>query len=364
MKFTFTHSKIIKLLPTIMSFWDWMKIIIFRPDIAIHGSNYTTNVGDRIISLTLKHILKKENLSSVIVSRFSKAPHVKSVIVAGGGILHNNYRHNLSYRTAMSDGKKEVYYVGIGSPGLVNIGVYEKELINKLLSAKYISVRDKTSLDHLTGVNQVFIDKVRLRSCPAWLVVKDQIIADFSIRNFFFRNYFNFRFNNINSSNLLSQSKPNIGLVLNRHFDTDILQVIIERIINLKKTNNLVFIPFVGEDLEFYQKIIRPLGIKSFWLGNPGKTFQHVLQMDKMIACRYHSLVLSLLAEKPVSILAYEQKVVDLAEDLNLNFYDAVNLTKKSFNFNEFDPNIIQNKIDAARLQINEIIQLIKTQVK
>lgn len=347
-----------------MGFWDRMKIIIFRPDIAIHGSNYTTNVGDRTISLTLKYILKKEKISSVIISRFSKAPHVKSVIVAGGGILHNNYRHNLNYRTAMSDGKKEVYYVGIGSPGLKSIGEYEKGLINKLLLAKYISVRDKTSFNHLSRVNQRFIDKVRLRSCPSWLLTKDQLIADFSVRNFIFRYYFNFRFNNFNSSNLLSQSKPNIGLVLNGHFDTDIIPVIIERIINLSKTNNLVFIPFVGEDLEFYQKIIHPLGIKSFWLSNPAKTFQHVLQMDKMIACRYHSLIFSLLAEKPVSIFAYEQKVVDLAEDLNLNFYDAVKLTKKSLNFNEFDPNIIQNKIDAARLQINEIIQLIKTQVK
>lgn len=122
----------------------------------------------------------------------------------------------------------------------------------------------------------------------------------------------------------------------------------------------MIFIPFVGEDLEFYYKVIRPLGIKSFWLRNPVKTFQHVLQMDKMIACRYHSLIFSLLAEKPVSIIAYETKVVDLAEDLNLSFFDAVTQSQTSFNFNEFDPGVMKDKIALARLQNEELIQLIK----
>lgn len=235
MKFKFTQSNLIKLLPKLMRFWDLMKIIIFRPEIAIHGSNYTTNVGDRIISLTIKHILKSENISSVIISRFSKAPYVRHVIVAGGGVLHNNYRHNLNYRTAMSDGRKFVYYVGIGCPGFENLGDTERNSINKLLSAKYISVRDKKSLVHFSNVNQGFADIIGLRSCPSWLLTKDLVTTDLSVRNFVFRNYFNFRFINLNSSNWLSQSIPNIGLVLNGHFETDLLSVIILRINDLKK---------------------------------------------------------------------------------------------------------------------------------
>ncbi len=283
--------------------------------------------------------------------------------MAGGGILHNNYPNNLTLRTSFLQKKKDVFYAGVGCPGFSKLNEQETMQLSKLSSSTYISVRDKKSLENLVTLNNELEKKIVLRACPSWLFFENQDISDFSTRNHFFRAYYNFRFGNYRILNNTHTSKPKIGLVINGHFDLKYLNGILNKIKNLQLNNDIIFIPFVGEDLEFYKREIKPLGIKCMPLKNPISTYNYILKMDKMIATRYHSLIFSLLAHKPVLILGYEQKVIDLAEDLNLEYFNLISSGKKSLIFNHYNQNIIEEKVNLARKQLNEIVKLMTTQI-
>jgi hypothetical protein len=358
-KFNYTNPAIKKLLPTSMAFWDKIKLLLSPHPVAIHGSNYTTNVGDRLISLIIKNELRKRNVPSIIISRFSDAPYTDKVVVAGGGVLHNNYLNNINFRTSFLRAKTSVFYVGVGCPGFSNLSEQDIKQLSKLRSSTYFSVRDKNSLKNLVQIDKELENKILLRACPSWLFLENLNISDFSIRSLIFRGYYNFRFGNCGTINSIPTFKPKIGLVINGHFDLTYLTPIINKIKELQLENEVIFIPFVGEDLEFYMREIKPLGIKCQPLKDPISTFKHILKMDKMVATRYHSLVLTLLANKPVMILGYEQKVIDLAEDLNLDYFNMVNPNNETLIFNNYDQKIIEVKVNLARTQMDEFLKFI-----
>ena len=148
-----------------------------------------------------------------------------------------------------------------------------------------------------------------------------------------------------------------IGVVLNRHFDLEHLPTIKTKLERLCRDCSLYFIPFVGEDLEFLRDQLSDVPMTCLRLRGPVATYKALLEMDRVIATRYHSAIFSLLAGKPVMILAYSEKVVSLALDLELKYVDLGDPREQSFEFNEqVDGELIQRKIREAEQQIDRIV--------
>jgi hypothetical protein len=219
--------------------------------------------------------------------------------------------------------------------------------------ATYISVRDKYSRQVLIETADIDPD---VFACPAWLFRKHGHKKDPSLRNALFRMYYNLKCYRPQIKPLITSGKK-IGLGINGHFNQKWLPSIKEHIVKLSKSNQIYFIPFVGEDMEFYKREISSLPIKCFKLQSPINTYKSVKKMDKMIVMRYHSLIFSLLADKPVMILAYSQKVVSLAEELELQY---TNLMDDSINnlykFTKVSTSKIEGKISQAQLQSETLI--------
>ena len=355
MKFQYSFSPLITIISKLMPVYDYLKILLSGANVVIHGSNYTTNVGDRAIALTIKNELKKKRIRSVITSRFAINPPVRTVIVGGGGVLHNNYENNIKLRTSFIKRKRNVFYVGVGSSGFSKLSSGDKERLNKLRYSKYLSFRDVCSFEKLAAQLYSKPPNVKIRSCPSWLLLENIKSQDYSLRNNVFRSYYNLKYLASSKQTKQADQKPNLGLVLCGHFDLQRLPAIRQKIKQLQNDYHIINIPFVGEDLEFFKKHIANWNIDSFPLQNPGKTFQLVQKMDKMIVTRYHSLIFSILAEKPVMILAYSEKVRCLAKDLKLNYYDLLGNTEENMIFNHFGPGLSESKKKAARLQMQEL---------
>lgn len=330
---------------------DYIKALLNRNSILIHGSYYTTNIGDRAIAIVLKNELKKRGYRSTIVSHFCSNPVQKKIVVGGGGVMHNLYENNLELRTIIVNNNRNVIYIGIGCPGFQKLTDEDKENIKKLNKAKFISVRDDYSLKVLKN----YIDyEPDILACPAWLINRSLNYKDFTIRNFIFRAYYNLLYHK-KVKKLNERTK--IGVILNGHFNLSYLPGIKQMLKELSYDNELILIPFVGEDLEFYKKELSDLSLPCNKLEGPIKTFKEILKMDKVVATRYHSVIFSILAQKPVMILAYSQKVVSLAADLELSYFDLTKEPGGKFKFNDIiDQKLISSKVFQAENQIVRII--------
>lgn len=352
MKFDYTKPRLIGPTTKLLPILDRSRAILKNPKVIIQGSYFTTNIGDRVIGIILKQELEQRGVRSILVSRFCTKTKTRNVVVGGGGIMHNHYPENLSLRTAFL-GHNNVIYTGIGCPGFDPMSADDKENLSKLKKAKYISVRDQFSKDTLTNVCDVFTEVL---ACPSWLIKRHIEEKDLSFINLAFRSYYNLKYaTNYPINN--NKSTQKIGLVMNGFFDLRHLPSIKKKIKELSQTSDIYFIPFVGKDMEFYQKELSDLEIQAIKLQGPFTTFKVVQKMDWMIATRYHSVIYSLLANKPVLILAYSQKVASLARDLQLKFVNLMEMGDKKFDFNfNYEISFINKKVAEADLQIKRII--------
>jgi hypothetical protein len=326
---------------------DHIKVGLYRPQVVIQGSYYTTNVGDRAIALVLKHELGKRSWKSSLVSHYYSNPRSKNLIIGGGGPFHVLVKRNLKHRTSSLSESANVLCVGVGSQGLTSITPEDRSHLEKLSLAKYISVRDEFSGRELS----CYHPGVRVTACPAWLF-NQNLGPDRSLRSALFRAYYNLRYRRKRAT-VAPSSRTKIGIALNGHFDLKWLPAIREELARLSESADLYFIPFVGEDMEFFERELRDLKIHCLKLKDPVETYRAVNQMDKMVVCRYHSLVLSLLARKPVMVLAYATKVVSLATDLALPFTNLVNDQPKSFVFVEGEKARIESMIARAHADMD-----------
>ncbi len=352
MKFNYSNPFFKKYIYRIIPLADYVRLLLCGRRVVIHGSYFTTNVGDRAIGLVLKNELAKRGTKSVLVSRFCRWVPWKNIIVGGGGVIHNHYPLNLTLRTAFLTQRKNVIYAGVGCPGFQDPTGDDKKRLTLFRNAAFISVRDRFSAGQLSqsaGVN------CRIFSCPAWLWAENRQVRDFSFRNFIFRLYYRKRYPVPGITPGVKGQR--IGVVLNGHFDMAHLHAVKEYLGALKRDHSLFFIPFVGEDLEFYEKKIRDLNIPCEKLQGPVETYKMVCSMDRMVVTRYHSLIFSILAQKKVMVLAYSQKVKSLARDLELDYCDLTQSKPLNFSFNHsVNPLRVHEKIELARQQIESIL--------
>lgn len=357
MTFNYSEPLVKKLIYILLPLYDSLKVLLLRNRLIIHGSYYTSNNGDRAIAIVLKNELKKVGYKSVLVSHFYSKCKNRNIIIGGGGVIHNCYENNLVYRTRPLKKNNNVLYIGVGSPGFAPLSNQDKENLALLHKAKYISVRDKFTYEQLMENAKL---QTEILACPAWLIYKYVYYKDFSLRNLIFRTYYNFLFHEKRDTCKSSQ----IGLILNGHFDLNYLSLIKEFILEESKQNEIIFIPFVGEDIEFYQKELKDINISNIKLKDPITTYNFMTNMDKIIASRYHSVIFSLLMNKPTLILAYSQKVLSLAEELKMNYVDLCYGNKREFLYNDtLDHKLVENKITQAETQISRMILNLKCQI-
>lgn len=350
--FDYTKPRLIGLTTRVLPILDNLRVHFYKPKVVIQGSYFTTNIGDRVIGIILRQELEQRGIRSVLVSRFYTKTNIKNVVVGGGGIMHNHYPENLSLRTAFL-GHNNVIYIGIGCPGFDLLSEDDQNNLSKLNKAKYISVRDQFSKKTLSNVTDVFTEVL---ACPSWLIKRHLDERDYSLINFAFRSFYNSKFTT-NSQIYNDQSGRKIGLVLNGLFDLRHLPSIKHKIEELSQTADIYFIPFVGKDMEFFEEKLSDLNIKLLNIEGPLATYKTVQKMDWMIATRYHSVIYSLLANKPVMILAYYPKVASLAHDLKLKYVNLMDRGHKKYEFNfEYKASLINKKIAEADLQIKRII--------
>ena len=346
------------------NWWDYLKCKISGVSLILHGSYYTTNVGDRTLAIVLKNELAKQGLALVITSRFIMNPPVKNIVVGGGGIIHNINDKNIKLRTHFLNKQRNVYFVGIGAHEINKFSRSEKEQLKKMSNANYISLRDKNSFFELTNFLDSEQKKFQLGQCPSWLFSDDKKYKDISLRNFFIFLFYNIRYSKYTYSQkrCVRGKDCRIGLNL-RYSNFDKIErrrIAIQKIANLSKNNQIIFIPFYYEDLRFYVNELSRLNIKCLKLQNPIKTFNSVKKMDKMIATRYHSFIFSLLNNKPVMILGYHQKVIALAEEMNMKYFDMIDDKNNDFVFNKPNKSHIGNKINKAREERDKLSKFLK----
>ncbi|KZX48840.1 polysaccharide pyruvyl transferase CsaB [Haloarcula sp. K1] len=86
-----------------------------------------------------------------------------------------------------------------------------------------------------------------------------------------------------------------------------------------RQLDDPIFIPFTPGDEEFARKYLDiPIYNYEF---SVKKTLRRVSGVERMVATRYHSLIFAAICGKPVLPIAYEPKVEQVAERLNVPYY-------------------------------------------
>ena len=354
--FDYTYPPIRRLATRCLPVFDYAKIVCSGVNTVVHGSYYTTNVGDRAIGLALRNELKRLGVRSVLTSRFCRRPPVRNVVVGGGGVIHNNYDGNLSLRTDFVDGTRNVVYAGVGCPGFAPLSQDDERALSKMRKARYVSVRDSSSRDILTSVVDVTPEVL---SCPAWLLRRNLDQSDPSPISWLFTTYYNLRYRRGLSSHLPSDAteRERIGVVPNGLLDIRWWPQLRRLLHRLSKEADLWFVPFAGKDIEFCQRELSGVQAECCPLQGPIGTFRTIMAMDKVVAARYHSLIFATLAGRPVMIVPYSQKMVSLARDLNLTMVEfGSSAEDAAFNM-RFDEALVDEKIKKAETLVRRIVE-------
>ncbi|SEU04850.1 polysaccharide pyruvyl transferase family protein [Natrinema hispanicum] len=276
-------------------------------DIGVQGSYDTGNIGDRALGEQFKVQLEQKGYRTKLFRRGTTASNASKRILGGGGVLHDWYGvAHLKKRLKYVSSGEEGYAIGVGVPGF-----HSKEarsLASRVLpELDLITVRDQWSKSNIEAVCDA---DVTVTACPVFLYDDPQETTS-SRTGVNFRPYFG--------------EKDDISNdVLKQYFGYTELEDATERYIRnaqqiCESIENPVFIPFTPKDEKFAQKHLDiPIWPYEF---SVEKTLKRVSSVDRMVATRYHSLIFAAICRKPILPLAYEPKVEQVAERLDLPYY-------------------------------------------
>jgi len=292
--------------------------------VIIQGSYNTGNIGDLAIGTSIQNELKKMGFRSHLCG-FISTRHMPEIlnydyhIVGGGGVIRDYPEGYLEGRLSpIGTTKKGSILLGVGFNGLRT--ERGKKLIKKLDECKLITVRDEKSKRNL----QPFIDKkVEVSACPAFLMkpkkrkIKEKTLG-ISLHDFYGTSYgwgdyayypekIDMKMKQKQYFNYLNQTlKPNLKIIA--------------------KEYKIVFIPFTLQDITFAREHLNNIDMKILNLKTPRQTLNTICGLDKMICMRYHSIIFSIIAEKPMFIISYQNKTRELTKKLkNVSYVDFLN---------------------------------------
>ncbi|WP_122088214.1 polysaccharide pyruvyl transferase family protein [Halalkalicoccus subterraneus] len=276
-------------------------------DFGIQGSYGTGNIGDKALGERFYEEIQARGRSVEMFNHTTESSNAPNRVLGGGGVLHDWYgTEHLKTRLAYATGGKKAFAIGVGVPGFQS--PEGRDLASRVLpELDLITVRDEWSKSNIEAVCDT---DVTVTACPVWLYDDPQEpTSDRTGINF--RPYFG-------EKEDMSES------ALRDHFGYTDLENATERYIeNIKRickfVDNPVFIPFTPKDEKFAQKYLDiPIWPYTF---SVEKTLKRVSNVERMVATRYHSLVFASICRKPILPLAYEPKVEEVAERLDLPYY-------------------------------------------
>lgn len=286
-------------------------------DIGVQGSYTTGNIGDRALGQIFKRNLSNNGYSVRTFSKNTTSSNAPVRILGGGGILHDWYGpDHLEKRLNYVHGGRVSIVAGVGAPGFETED--GKELAREILpKMDLITVRDEWSKNNIHKVCDV---EVEVTACPVFtqrkITTETNRTTGINLRPYF-----------------LEDDKTDD--VLRNYFEYDDLGEARERYLKnvtriCDRVDNPVFIPFHQKDELFAQK---HLDIPILEYQNSVRTtLQRISRVENMVTMRYHSLIFSLLLNKPVLPIAYEPKVSELAKRVNIDFHNPLDDFPLKFN--------------------------------
>jgi len=334
--------------------------------VVIQGSYNTSNIGDLAIGITIKRELDKigikSHLNGFINDYRLRTPNFRRYdyhIIGGGGVMRDYPPNYLETRLkSIGTSRKGSIALGVGFDGLRT--KKGKQQIRKLNECKAITVRDKKSQEYL----QYYLDKeVEVAACPAFLTepVKPLIginenTIGINLRDLYGDDKWGSYLYFPDRINLEERRKWYIGYINNT------LKPYLK---DIAKERNLVFIPFTKSDILFAKNYLGDLQIKILPLQPPDKTLGTIQALDKMICMRYHSIIFSIVAEKPLFVISYHNKTRELAKKLaGLTYIDLFSPESIEVDFtvsSEYLSRIKNRMINSAKKNFQILKNLIST---
>ena len=271
-------------------------------DIGVQGSYQTGNIGDQAIGRTISNQLSAMGKCTRTFGMDIEGSNAPNHILGGGGVLQDwNGTNHLSKRLSfISEGGAAI---GIGVPGLrTSRG---RELVrNGLSDVGLITVRDDWSRRRL---EPYYEGQIQVTACPT-LVREDPDESTTGRTGVNFRNWYHLDRN-----------------VLVEYFDydsdLDLVEAREQYLNNIKRLCNQVkdpiYIPFHKRDEVFAHENL-DIDIIPYEFSDK-KTLRRVSAVERMVCMRYHSLIFAIICNKPVLPIAYEPKVSELADRIDVS---------------------------------------------
>lgn len=279
-------------------------------DICIYGSYATGNTGDLAIGKALRSELKEAGYQTEMFSRKITADNSAVSILGGGGQIHDISKNKLKMDLGRLNEKSMI--IGVGVEPILDAKL-QQWVRRKLDELSLITVRDNRSKRIL---EQYTDTEVIATSCPAFLhnIPENPIRGEYtgvSLQPF------------RGPSSESDSPRKNIRRIINYGNDAtpnDIKEQYhksIRKIIS--SIQNPRLIPFHHFDMEISREFD---GLNPFpYDYNVNQALRRVAGANQMVCMRYHSLVFSILFDKPSIAIAYAPKVEELANRANIPYY-------------------------------------------
>lgn len=281
----------------------------YKYDICIYGSYATGNIGDLAIGQALRAELKATGYSSEIFSRKISVDRSTVSILGGGGQIHDMSEKKLQTDLGRLDETSMIIGVGVEPILSAELQQWVRETLNKF---SLITVRDKRSkriLDRYTDA------EVIATSCPAFL---HDIPETYPCEE-----YTGISLQPIETPTNSDSPRKNIRKII--HYGNEVTPEGItaqyhELIQDIASSvENPKLIPFHHFDKELCRDFD---GLNPFpYDYDVEQTLRRVAGANQMICTRYHSLVFSILCNKPAIAIAYAPKVAELANRAGIPYY-------------------------------------------
>lgn len=276
-------------------------------DVGVQGSYETGNIGDRALGEQFKSQFEQEGYQTSLFGRQTTSSNTPTRVLGGGGVLHDWYgTDHLEKRLKYVDNGEKKLILGVGSPGFQSERA--QSLASKVLpEMDVITVRDEWSKSNIEAVCDA---DVRVTACPVFLY-EDPDVKSTGRTGVNFRPYFD-------------EKEDMSDRGLREYFGYDDIEGATEAYINnarwiCQQVEDPVFIPFTPKDEEFARKHLNiPVYDYEF---SVRQTLERVSGVERMVATRYHSLIFAAICGKPVLPIAYEPKVEQVAERLDVPYY-------------------------------------------
>lgn len=276
-------------------------------EVGVQGSYETGNIGDRALGEQFKLQFSQEGYRTRSFGNQTTSSNAPIRILGGGGVLHDWYgTDHLETRLNYVNGGEKKLILGVGVPGFKSEKA--QSLVSQVLpEMDAITVRDERSKSNIETVCDT---DVTVTACPAFLYEDPQVDTT-GRTGVNFRPYFD-------------EKEDMSDSALKEYFGYEDIEgatsAYIENAQSIcRQVENPVFIPFTSQDEEFARKYLEiPIYDYEF---SVRKTLRRVSEVERMVATRYHSLIFAAICGKPVLPIAYEPKVEQVAERLNVPYY-------------------------------------------